>query len=137
MMIATETSFLYIEDHRASRRVMELLLVEVMGCANLTMVEDTHDIVQKLEAMQTRFDVIFLDVNLKPYDGYAVCAMLRAQSFFDKAKIVGLTASASPSDMRRMQESGFDGAIGKPLSHDTFPEQLERILAGQAVWEAM
>ena len=136
-MVATETNFLYVEDHRASRRVMELLLVEVMGYSHLTMVEDTHDIVEKLEAMQTRFDVIFLDVNLKPYDGYAVCAMLRTHAQFATAKIVGLTASASPSDMRKMQESGFDGAIGKPLSHDTFPEQLERILAGQAVWEAI
>lgn len=136
-MITTETNFLYIEDHRASRRVMELLLVEVMGYPHLTLVEDTHDIVRRLEALHTSFDVIFLDVNLKPYDGYAVCAMLRANPCFRQAKIVGLTASASPADMRRMQESGFDGAIGKPLSHDTFPEQLERILAGQAVWEAM
>ena len=136
-MVAMETNFLYVEDHRASRRVMELLLVEVMGYSHLTMVEDTHDIVEKLEAMQTPFDVIFLDVNLKPHDGYAVCAMLRTHAQFATAKIVGLTASASPSDMRKMQESGFDGAIGKPLSHDTFPEQLERILAGQAVWEAI
>ena len=136
-MISTETKFLYIEDHRASRRVMELLLVEVMGFQHLTLVEDTQDILPRLEALHTSFDVIFLDVNLKPHDGYAVCAMLRANVCFQRAKIVGLTASASPSDMRRMQESGFDGAIGKPLSHDTFPEQLERILAGEPVWEAV
>jgi len=137
MTTVTDTKFLYIEDHRASRRVMELLLVEVMGYQHLTLVEDTQDIVQRLEALHTSFDVIFLDVNLKPHDGYAVCAMLRANAGFEKARIVGLTASASPADMRRMQDSGFDGAIGKPLSHDTFPEQLERILAGEAVWEAV
>ena len=69
-MIATETSFLYIEDHRASRRVMELLLVEVMGCANLTMVEDTHDIVQKLQrAAQSAVLIVDLRIDMAPICG--------------------------------------------------------------------
>ena len=129
-------TFLYIEDHPASRRIMQILLVDVMGYTELTMVEDTDELTRKLESMGKSFDVIFLDINLKPLDGYAACTLLRANEHFRKARIIGLTANAMPSDMRRMEEIGFDGAIGKPLSHDTFPEQVERILAGQSIWEA-
>ena len=41
--------FLYIEDHVASRRIMQILLVEVMGYSQLTMLEDTQDIIADLE----------------------------------------------------------------------------------------
>jgi two-component system sensor histidine kinase BarA len=136
-MVSNEPSILYVEDHPASRRVMELLLVDVMGFNQLTLVGDTNDIIQNLEAMHKHFDVIFLDVNLQPHDGYAVCTMLRTHEQFRNAKIVGLTASVTPAEMRKMQAVGFDGVIAKPLSHATFPEQLEHILAGEPLWESM
>ena len=136
-MSTKEPAILYIEDHPASRRVMELLVVDVMGLNQLTLVADTTDIIQNLEAMHKHFDVIFLDVNLQPHDGYAVCAMLRAHEQFRSAKIVGLTASVTPDEMRKMQSVGFDGVIAKPISHVTFPEQLEQILAGEPLWESM
>ena len=34
------------------------------------------------------------------------------------------------------REAGFDSFVGKPLSAQKFPEQLQRILTGKAVWEA-
>jgi CheY-like chemotaxis protein len=132
-----EPAILYIEDHPASRRVMELLVVDVMGLSQLTLVGETTDIIQNLEAMHKHFDVIFLDVNLQPHDGYAVCTMLRAHEQFRSAKIVGLTASVTPDEMRKMQAVGFDGVIAKPISHVTFPEQLEHILAGEPLWESI
>jgi CheY-like chemotaxis protein len=135
-IMSKQPTFLYIEDHPASRRIMQILLLDVMDYSQLTLVEDTAELTQRLEAIQTSFDVIFLDINVKPYDGFAACAQLRAHEQFRKAKIIGLTANAMPSDMRKMEETGFDGAIGKPLSHNTFPEQVERILAGQSIWEA-
>jgi two-component system cell cycle response regulator DivK len=29
---------------------------------------------------------------------------------------------------------GFDGFLGKPINADLFPDQLKRLLDGQAVW---
>ena len=31
--------------------------------------------------------------------------------------------------------AGFDGFIGKPISSCRFPQQIQRILAGDLVWE--
>ena len=79
--------------------------------------------------------MIFLDLNLEPHDGYTVHDMLREHETFQQAKIVGVTASNLPEDMVKMQASGFDGFIGKPLSHENFEDQLQRILTGEYLWE--
>lgn len=132
-----EPKFLYVEDHAGNRRVMKLLLTEVLGYSQLTMLEHSEDIIQTLDKQGTTFDVIFLDLNLKPIDGYAVHNLLRNHATLRHAKIIALTASTTPSDVRRLQEAGFDGIIAKPLSYETFPEQLQQILAGEQVWEPM
>lgn len=132
-----EPKFLYIEDHAGNRRVMKLLLTDVLGYSNLTMLEHSENLIQNLEALNTAIDVIFLDLNLKPIDGYGVHELLREHTVFRHARIVAVTASATPADIRKMQEAGFDGVIAKPLSYDTFPDQLRMILAGQPVWETM
>ena len=31
--------------------------------------------------------------------------------------------------------AGFDGFLSKPLDPDRFPEQIRRVLSGEAVWE--
>ncbi len=133
----TQPQILYIEDHPASRRVMQLLLLDLLDYTELTLLEDTQSVIQRLEMSGKAFDIIFLDLNLRPHDGYATCTLLRAHSQFGHARIICLTAEASPTEMRKMRDTGFDGMIGKPLSHTTFPEQIERILAGEAVWEAL
>jgi len=37
--------------------------------------------------------------------------------------------------MKRAQQAGFDGFLGKPLDPDRFPNQIRRILSGEQVWE--
>jgi two-component system alkaline phosphatase synthesis response regulator PhoP len=128
-------AFLYIEDHPASQMIMQLLLTRVLGYEDLVMLDDTANVLERLDAMQKTFDVIFLDVNLKPLDGLAVCRMLRTEERFHHARIIGLTANASAAEQRNMKEVGFDGMITKPISHKTFPVQLQRILEGEIVWE--
>jgi two-component system cell cycle response regulator DivK len=37
--------------------------------------------------------------------------------------------------MDRARAAGFDGFLGKPLDPDRFPDQIQKILNGQPVWE--
>ena len=129
------TCILYVEDHPASRRVMELLVVEVLGIEPLYMLDSSENVVMEIEALPEQPDIIFLDINLKPLTGYEVQSLLREHDDYRHKKIIALTASATAADMRQMREAGFDGAIEKPLSHMTFPQQIQRILDGQTVWE--
>ena len=82
-----------------------------------------------------RIDLILLDIRLPYEDGFEAIKKLRASPRLKDTLIVAVTAEASPEQMRRAKESGFDGFLGKPLDPDRFPNQIRRILRGEPVWE--
>jgi two-component system, cell cycle response regulator DivK len=82
-----------------------------------------------------RPDVIFLDIALPGEDGYEVLADLRADSHLRQTRVIAVTMRNSPEEIKRARAAGFDGFIGKPIQAHHFPDQLRRVLAGEAVWE--
>ena len=131
----TSPSFLYIENHVASRKVMRLLLVDMLDYSDLTLWENTEQVIEKLEQLETPFDIIFLDLDLEPLNGYEVCRQLREHASYQQTSIVAVTATTKPGDLRQMENVGFNGALSKPLNLNAFPDQLQRILAGDELWD--
>ena len=82
-----------------------------------------------------RLDLILMDIRLPYEDGYGALKKIRASERLKGITIVAVTAEASPEQIKKARESGFDGFLGKPLDPDRFPEQIRRILSGEAVWE--
>jgi len=82
-----------------------------------------------------RIDLILMDIRLPYEDGYQALQKLRASSRFKETLVVAVTAEASEEQMRRAKSAGFDGFLGKPLDPDRFPNQIRKILNGDAVWE--
>jgi two-component system, cell cycle response regulator DivK len=80
-------------------------------------------------------DLILLDINLPYEDGFDVHRRLREHTRLKDTRIVAVTANANQEYMQRSIKAGFDGFIGKPLDPDRFPEQVRRLLSGEAVWE--
>lgn len=131
----TTPTFLYIEDHPASREIMTVLLTTVMRYQHLYTLENTQDLEVAIERFGQAFDVVFLDLNLQPLNGYEACAILRRLESTKAARIIGVTANTAASAQQKMVETGFNGIIGKPISHKSFPALLTRILAGEDIWE--
>jgi two-component system cell cycle response regulator DivK len=90
-----------------------------------------------LEFAETLGDIslVLMDVNLPDSDGFQALASLRSHKRFLDVPIVAVTAYVSDENMKRAQQSGFDGFIGKPLDPDRFPDQIRRVLQGEEVWE--
>jgi two-component system cell cycle response regulator DivK len=130
----SEPSFLYFDDDLRSREVLEILLAKVMGFPKITMFEDSKDIEERLNTLPRVPDVVFLDIQMKPLNGYQVLEILRSRSDYQNSKIIALTATVMPDDVARFQDVGFDGLIGKPLVHKVFPELVKKILDGEAIW---
>jgi two-component system cell cycle response regulator DivK len=82
-----------------------------------------------------RVDLILMDIHLPYEDGYQALQKVRASPRLRNTLIVAVTADASEEQLRRAKTAGFDGFLGKPLDPDRFPEQIRRILNGEAVWE--
>lgn len=133
MMLETY-AYLYVEDEPLSREIMQMIMVNVVGVRDLTIFEDSRDFVSRVKALPKVPDVIMLDIHVKPIDGFEMLALLRNDPAFSGARIIALTASVMNEEIRRLRTSGFQGAIGKPLSLQTFPDLLRRVVEGEAIW---
>lgn len=129
-----EQAFLYVEDDALSREIMQMIMQMGLGVKQLVMFEDSSNFMQRLSNLAETPDVIMLDIHVKPHDGFQMLAMLRADARYQHAKIIALTASVMNEEVDRLRQNGFDGAIAKPLSMQTFPDLLQRVINGESVW---
>ncbi len=134
MTTIQDLSFLYVEDDPLSREVMQMIMENAMGVQHLTIFEDSSHFMARLYALDPRPDLLLLDIHMQPHDGFTLLEMIRADATFSAAKVVALTASVMNEEVAKLRQSGFDGAIGKPLSVATFPDLVSRILDGETVW---
>jgi CheY-like chemotaxis protein len=133
-MSAPEPFFLCVEDDGPSREVIGVLLKEVMGFSNVTIFEDSADILTRLEALPTAPNVVLLDIQMQPYDGYEVLHMLRNTEPYCDSLIIAMTASVTVTDIQSLRAAGFNSLISKPIRQRFFPDFLNRIIAGEEVW---
>jgi len=129
-------AFLYVEDDPLSREIMEMMLGS-LGYAPLTIFDTSADFSARVEVLAPRPDVIFLDIHMKPYDGFDLLKMLRAHPAFSTATTVAVTASVMNEEMARLKEAGFNGAIGKPLDFENFATLMQRLLMGEEIWHVI
>jgi len=71
-------------------------------------------------------DVVLCDIGLPGMSGYDVARALRAAPVHFGGKLVALTGYASPQDVKRAVDAGFDQHVAKPAGID----QLTAIVAG-------
>ncbi len=93
-----------------------------------------YEVVEYADNMP-RLDLILMDIRLPYEDGYAALKKIRSSARLKATPVVVVTALASQDQMNLARQSGFDGFLGKPLDPDRFPDQIQRILAGDQVWE--
>ena len=82
-----------------------------------------------------RLDLILLDIRLPYEDGFSALRKIRSSERLKNTLVVAISAEASPEQIKRAQDAGFDGFLGKPLDPDRFPEQIRHILTGESLWE--
>jgi two-component system, cell cycle response regulator DivK len=127
-------SVLYVEDDPHSRKLMQKLLQGRMGLTNVTILENSENFLIKAEALLPKPDIIFLDIHMRPYDGFDVLAILNNLEWARDIPIVALTASVMNEEVQRLKSSGFDGCLAKPIELSHFPETFDRIMRGEAIW---
>lgn len=122
---------LIIDDDIGSSMVLvNLLEVEDVSA---TVINGTADFADQLDDIPD-CDVIFLDLEMPDLDGYQVFDLLMADARFQQVPIVA--CSVHSNEIAHTRRSGLSGFIAKPLDPARFPAQLERMLSGEAVWDA-
>ncbi len=130
--LARGTTVLVVEDNVANF----VLIARLLGYMGIHCEWKTsgYEVVEYADTLP-RLDLILMDIRLPYEDGFGALQKIRSSASLKDTRVVAVTAESSPEQMRKARESNFDGFIGKPLDPDNFPEQIRRILAGEAVWE--
>jgi CheY-like chemotaxis protein len=120
--VARSLSVLVVDDNRDAAESLALLL-RLRGHETAT----AHDGRKALQlALDTRPDVVLLDLGLPGLDGFEVCRTLRANQ--SPAYVVAVTGYGRDTDRRRSHSAGFDAHLVKPVD----PEGLVKLL-GEAI----
>ncbi len=128
-----EAQVLVVEDN-VPNFVLIARMLAFMGVQRCEWKTSGWQVVQFADTLP-RIDLILMDIRLPYEDGYQALQKVRASSRLKNTLVVAVTAEASEEQMAKAKKSGFDGFLGKPLDPDRFPEQIRRILNGEAVWE--
>jgi two-component system, cell cycle response regulator DivK len=131
-VIPKDATVLVVEDN-VSNFVLIARLLGFMGihCEWKT---SGYEVVEYADTLP-RLDLILMDIRLPYEDGYGALKKIRASDRLKTVPIIAVTAEASQEQMAKARASGFNGFLGKPLDPDRFPDQIRRILTGDAVWE--
>jgi two-component system cell cycle response regulator DivK len=69
-------------------------------------------------------DLILMDLQLPGIDGHEALSRLRGDPDTSQIPVVALTAFAMKADRERALSAGFDGYLEKPISVQSFPDQV-------------
>jgi len=124
-----------VEDDFSNRLVMKLLVEKTLNVRDYAIFEDSVNFLSRVRDLPKRPDIILLDIHVSPLNGFQMLQEIRGDSVYFTTKVVALTASVMNEEVERLRKSGFDGAIGKPISLSTFPITIERIMNGESIWQ--
>lgn len=130
----SEPSFLYVEDDTLSREVIRIALRDIMKFERVWIFESSENFLERVKALECAPDVILLDIHMKPLDGFAMLKLLRENDAFKKSRVIALTASVMSEEVELLRKSGFDGAVGKPIDPDVFPDLIRQLARGDEIW---
>lgn len=132
MPLPNDATVLVVEDN-VSNFVLIARLLGFLG-VHCEWKTSGYEVVEYADTLP-KLDLILMDIRLPYEDRYSAMRKIRQSPRLRNTPIVAVTAEASLEEMNKARKAGFDGFMGKPLDPDRFPDQVQRILSGEAVWE--
>lgn len=120
----TPSTILVIEDDDASRELVTYLL-EAAGHRVLTAENGAAGLAV---ALSEGPDIILCDLQMPVMNGYEVAHGLRVNPRWRVVPLVAVTAFSMPGDREKALEVGFNEHLSKPITPETFVEQIETFL---------
>ena len=109
-----------IDDSNTIRRSGEIFLTQ--AGATVVLAEDGFDGVSKV--VDTKPDIIFVDVMMPRLDGFQTCALIKSHADFKNTPVVMLTSKDSLFDRARGKLVGSNQYLTKPFSKKSLIEAV-------------
>ncbi|MCL1830256.1 MAG: response regulator, partial [Oscillospiraceae bacterium] len=122
-------TILLAEDVEINREIV-LALLEPTGLT-FDCAENGLIAVEMFTANPTKYDMIFMDLQMPEMDGYDATRKIRASGLGNSAEIpiVAMTANVFKEDIENCIAAGMNGHLGKPLDFDEVLATLEEYLS--------
>ncbi|MFQ6170061.1 response regulator [Oryzobacter sp. R7] len=119
---------LICDDVEPIRRLLRINL-ELAGF-EVDEATDGHEAMARLiDVVRRRPDVVVLDSQMAPYDGWWAIAAIRSHPRLDPVPVLLVTAAASDHARYEVDEAGFDGIVTKPFDPDELVAAVSRLAA--------
>lgn len=103
---------LVVDDEDANVRLLTRLLV-ALGWPDVVGLRDPRQVLPRV--LETRFDLVLLDLHMPHLDGFAVLEGLRARLADDPVPVMVLTADATRDALHRALAAGASDFLTKPF----------------------
>ena len=119
-------TIMLIDDHTLIRESWRSLLFTV---ENMEIVADCGDGRMAGElAKNKRPDVVLLDINMQPVDGFEVLKVIRKLS--PLSKVIGLSMRSEPANVKKFLRLGAKGYVTKNSPRDELVHAIEEVNQG-------
>ena len=105
-------TILYVEDNEANRKIVRQLLKQT----TYTLIEAYDGEEGVARALETRPDLILMDVQLPKISGLEATRRLRAEAATADTPIIAITSFALSGDDHKAKEAGATAYLAKPFS---------------------
>ena len=120
----TRATILVIEDDDASRQLVTYLL----EAAGHRVLAAENGAVGVRIALAESPDIILCDLQMPVMNGYEVARSLRTSMIWRVVPLVAVTAFSMPGDREKALDVGFNDHLSKPITPETFVQQVEAFL---------
>jgi two-component system, cell cycle response regulator DivK len=117
-------TILYIEDNEMNRKIVRDLLKRT----KYTLIEAYDGEAGIAKALETRPDLILMDIQLPKISGLEATKRLRAEATTAKTPIIAITSFALSGDDVKAKEAGATAYLAKPYSPFDLLTLIRKIL---------
>ncbi len=119
---------LVCDDTEAIRRLLRINL-ELVGFVVEESADGREAMTRLIDPAQPRPDVVVIDSQMAPYDGWWAIAAIRSHPALDAMPVVLVTATATDLVSPEVSGAGFDACVSKPFDPDELVEVVSRLAA--------
>ena len=120
----TDLRVMVIDDSKTIRRTAQALLQNA-GCDVITAI-DGFDALAKI--IDTRPDVIFVDIMMPRLDGYQTCALIKNNSRYKNTPVIMLSSKNGLFDKAKGRIVGSDKYLTKPFGKEELLDAIREYI---------
>ena len=121
------SKILLIEDNKQSARIVS----KILGKHGFTVVVAETGEDGLIKAMETKPDLILVDLGLPDIDGQTVISIMRQQSPLSNTPLVAFTAWPQDTAKDMAMAYGCDGVISKPIETKALLQKINEHLKSE------